>query len=98
MGRMMYCCQKTIQYPEKITRNSMKRQLVRTVRKFRPTSLSVGTDCPASRRGSLKKISTATNISNTLIDEMMKTFSTGRCLRTLEATYGPAVEPMFTRV
>ena len=50
------------------------------------------------RRGSLKKMSTAKNISSTLIEAMMKTFSTGRCLRTVDATYGPAVEPIFTSV
>src|SRR5438105_4267999 len=41
-GRIKYCCQNTIQYPEKINRNSTKRQFLTTVAKLRTISATEG--------------------------------------------------------
>src|SRR3954452_19297310 len=54
-GRIRYCCQKTTQYPEKISRKSTKRQFLTTVRKLRTITATEGTASPSARRGSLKK-------------------------------------------
>src|SRR5260370_9443003 len=90
---MMYCCQKTTQYPVKIRRKSMNLGFVTTVMKFRPTSARLAA-CPSpERRGSLKNSSTAKNIKKTLSAETRKTFSTPTCRCAHEATTGPAVPP-----
>src|SRR3954467_13332988 len=61
-GRIRYCCQKTTQYPEKISRKSTNRQFLTTVKKLLTITPTVGTVSPCARRGSLKKISTAISI------------------------------------
>src|SRR4051812_23722673 len=45
-GRMRYCCQKTTQYPEKISRNRTKRPFLTTIPKLRTTSATEGTVSP----------------------------------------------------
>src|ERR1700730_3732696 len=98
MGRMMYCCQKTIQYPEKIKRKSMNRGLERTIAKFLAAWARLTVCASPERLGSLKNNSTAKNIRNTLNAATRNTFSTLRCWCTQEATYGPAALPTFTKV
>ena len=50
-----------------------------TVRKFFPVWARVGGGASPSLRGSLKRISTAKNITNTLTAATRKTFSTLMC-------------------
>src|SRR3954467_6082072 len=42
-GRIRYCCQKTTQYPEKISRKSTKRQFLITVKKLCAITPTEGT-------------------------------------------------------
>ena len=98
MGKMRYCCQKTIQYPEKISRKSTKRQFPNTVRKLRPTWPKLAVGCSPERRGSRKKISTPMNIRKTLSAARRNTFSTRMRECTQPARNGPAVLPIFTMV
>src|SRR3954466_92758 len=45
-GRMRYCCQKTTQYPEKMSRKSTKRQFLITVMKLTTMSANDGVVSP----------------------------------------------------
>src|SRR3954466_8156759 len=53
-GRIGYCCHKTPQYQEKISRKSTKRQFLIPVKKFVTITPIEGTASPSARRGSLK--------------------------------------------
>src|SRR5579883_199254 len=95
-GKMRYCCQYTIQYPEKITRKSMKRPLLATVKKSRADCEGFfGSPFP---RGSLKKTSTTMTIAKTLSAAIMNTACVGRRECSHPARNGPKVLPTLTIV
>src|SRR5581483_10061723 len=95
-GKMRYCCQYTIQYPEKITRKSMKRPLLATVRKSRADC--AGFFGSAFSRGSWKKTRPTTIIAQTLRAAIMNTACGGRRECSHPARNGHNVLPMLTIV
>src|SRR6476619_781974 len=88
-GKAINSCQKTIQYPVKISRKIMNRGFDSTTRKFFATFARLGAATPSAERGSLNSASTRKNINKTLSAAMRNTFSTLRCLCTHEASSGP---------
>ncbi len=97
-GSAMNSCQKTIQYPVKISRKIMNCGFESTVRKFLPTWPRLAASPSSARRGSLKNSSTTKSIRNTLNAAMRNTLSTLPCCCAQEASSGPAVLPTFTSV
>src|SRR4029077_12913378 len=97
-GRLVYCCQKTIQYTVKMRRKMRKRGGQITARKLRANCSRLGAGSSPGLRGSRKKKRMRKNIAKTLRAEMRKTLSRPKCVCAQSATKGPAVPPIFTMV